>query len=118
MAYMPEAIKRLNTPFKLLIVERYDKKNGVSIPIYRDANDPLIYCNFKTYGGTERDVDGRYVIEDTATVTTHYRPDISSDCKIVRLTDNATFEILNEPEDVEQTHRWLVFKVKRLKGKA
>ena len=118
MAYIPDEIKRLNTPMKLLVVERYEKTGGVSKPIYIEAKDPIIYCNFKSYGGTEKVVDGRYVIEDTANITTWYRPDIKSNCQLIRLKDNAKFEILNEPENVEERDQYLEFKVKRLKGKA
>lgn len=118
MAYMPEEIKQLNTPMKLIVVEKYERKNGVSKPIYKDAVDPVIYCNFKTYGGTERTENDRYVIEDTANIVTWYRPDIRSDSQLIRLSDNATFEILNEPEDIDQTHKYLKFKIRRIKGKA
>lgn len=118
MAYMPEEIKRLNTPMKLLVVERYEKERGVSKPIYKEANDPIIWCNFKSYGGTEKVVDGRYVIEDTAQITTWFRPDITSDCQLIRLRDNAVYEIINEPENIEESNRYLKFKIKRLKGKA
>jgi hypothetical protein len=118
MSYMPNEIKQLNTPMKLLIVDKYEKKNGVSKPIYKNAIDPIIYCNFKTFGGTERTENDRYIIEDTANIVTWFRPDIKSDCLLVRLSDNATFEILNEPEDIDQMHQYLKFKIKRNKGKA
>ena len=118
MAYIPDEIKRLNTPMKLLVVERYEKTGGVSKPIYIEAKDPIIYCNFKSFGGTEKTIDGRYVIEDTANITTWFRPDIQSNCQLIRLKDNALFEILNEPENVEERDQYLKFKVKRIKGKA
>lgn len=118
MAYMPNEIKQLNTPMKLMIVEKYEKTNGVSKPIYKEASDSIIYCNFKTYGGTERTENGRYIIEDTANIVTWFRPDIKSDCQLIRLSDNAVFEILNEPEDIDQMHIYSKFKIKRIKGKA
>lgn len=118
MSYRPETIRNRRTPMKLLVVDKYEKTGGVSKPIYKEASDPIIYCNFKSYGGTETTVNGRYVIEDTATITTIYRPDITSDCRVIRLTDNAIFEIINEPENVEMRNQDLIFKVKRVKGKA
>lgn len=118
MSYMPNEIKQLNTPMKLMIVERYEKTNGVSKPIYKEAAEPIIYCNFKTYGGTETTTNGRYVIEDTANIVTWFRPDIKSDCLLIRLSDNATFEILNEPENIDQMNQYLKFKIARKKGKA
>lgn len=118
MSYMPNEIKELNTPMQLMVVKEYKKTNGVSKPIYEVADEPIIYCNFKTYGGTEKTENGRYVIEDTASIVTWYRPDIKSDSQLIRLSDNAIFEILNEPEDIDQTHKYLKFKIKRIKGKA
>ena len=118
MSYMPNEIKRLNTPMKLLVVDKIEKTAGVSKFTYKEAIDPIIYCNFKTYGGTEREVNGRYVIEDTAQITTYFRPDIKSNCQLVRLSDNAVYEILGEPENIEQANRYLKFKIKRIKGQA
>ena len=118
MTYMPEQIKQLNTPMKLMIVKEYQKTNGVSKAIYEEANDSIIYCNFKTYGGTERTENGRYVIEDTADIVTWFRPDINSDCQLIRLSDNAKFEIINEPENIDQANMYSKFKIRRIKGKA
>lgn len=78
----------------------------------------ILYGSFKTYGGTERDVNGVYSIEDTANVETWYRPDIKSDCRVARATDGAIFEIMNEPEDIDQKHQFMKFKIKRVKGGA
>ena len=118
MAFRPDAIRNRRTPMKLMVVDRYEKIGGVSKPIYKEADNPIIYCNFKTYGGTETTVNGRYVIEDTATITTIYRPDITSNCQVIRLSDNAMFEVINEPENIEMRNQDLIFKVKRVKGKS
>lgn len=118
MAYRPSEIENMRTPMKLRVVDRYEKVNGVSKPIYKDATDPIFHCNFKTYGGTETTVNGRYVLLDTAIITTWYRPDITSNCQVIRLSDNAVFEIKNEPENIEQSNQYLKFKIERIKGKA
>lgn len=118
MAYRPEGTRTRRTPMKLRVVEKYEKTNGVSKPIYKDATDPIIFCSFKTYGGTETTVNGRYVVEDTAQIVTIYRPDIKSNCQVIRLSDNAVFEIINEPENVDERNQDVIFKVRRLKGKA
>ena len=74
----------------------------------------LFFGSFKTYGGTERNVNGVYSIEDTANIETMYRPDITSACRIARANDGAIFDIINEPEDINQRHQFLKFKIKRL----
>lgn len=90
-----------------------------SFPTVEEAlinTDNIFYGSFKTYGGTERDVNGVYSIEDTANIETWFRPDIKSNCRIARADDAAIFEIINEPEDINQRHQYLKFKVKRVKG--
>lgn len=78
----------------------------------------IFFCSFKTYGGTEKTVNGVYSIEDTANIETMYRSDITGVCRIARAEDKAVFDIINEPEDINQRHQFLKFKVKRLKGGA
>lgn len=114
MSYIPAELKHLNVKFNLIKISTTkvlgaDKTNEEKIG--------EVYANFKTYGGTEREVNGKYVVEDTANVITYYRPDIQSNCLLERVDDGARFEILNEPEDIEFRHIALKFKVRRLKGK-
>lgn len=117
--YIPNEIYQLNTAMKLLVVDHYENDGGEKIPVYKEAeDDPIIFCNFKSRGGSEKVIDGRYVIEDTADIVTFFRPDIKSDCLLIRLKDNAKYEIINEPENVEERDQYLKFKIKRLKGKA
>lgn len=118
MPYMPKEIMQLTTAMELFVVDRYEKTGGVSKPIYKKADKPLVYCNFKTYGGKETTINGRYVILDTAYITTWYRPDITSGCLMKRMSDGALYEIINEPDNVEQGNRYLKFTVQRYKGKA
>lgn len=115
MNYRPKEIDNLDCAMRLLI-PTYTKISGVEKKSFPE-NGPLFFANFKTYGGTERDINGKYVNEDTANIVTWYRPDIKSDCRVVRLEDGAVFEVLNEPEDVNFRHMFIIFKVKRVKGK-
>ena len=78
----------------------------------------LFFGSFKSYGGTERIVNGIYSIEDTANIETWYRPDISSNCRIARANDGAIFDVINEPENINMRNQFLKFKVKRVKGGA
>lgn len=114
MAYIPKELKQLNVKFKLVKL-----KNIKVLGADKIVEEPIgeFFANYKSYGGTEREVNGKFVIEDTADVVTFYRPDITSDCKLVRVIDNAEFEILNEPENIEMRNVALKFKVRRLKAK-
>ncbi len=75
-------------------------------------------CNWASYGGTETTVNGVIVVEDTAQIITWYNPDIKAGCRIKRAADGAIFEILGEPENIEQRNMFLSFKVRRVKGGA
>ncbi len=115
-------------PLILLIPTSTEKVKGVNQKIYPTIEEALkvldknkkpanlFFGSFKTYGGTEQNVNGIYSIQDTANIETWYRPDITSNCRIVRESDNAIFDIINEPEDIDQRHQFLKFKVKRIKG--
>lgn len=112
-----------NVPFVLLTpttttVSGVLKKTFPTMAEALEDTRNIIYCSFKTYGGTERDVNGVYSIIDTANVETWYRPDIQSDCRVARATDGAMFEIINEPENINMMNQFLRFKLKRIKGGA
>lgn len=73
---------------------------------------------FRTYGGTEKDVDGVLAVEDTAIIETWYRADIKSNCRVRVLQTGAEYEILGEPENIELRNQFMRFKVRRVKGGA
>lgn len=117
-------------PLVLLIPKDTKQVKGVNKKEYptieealsvKDKNNNsinLFFGSFKTYGGTEKTVNGIYSIEDTANIETWYRPDITSNCKIARANDGAIFDIINEPENINMRNQFLKFKVKRVKGGA
>lgn len=101
----------------LLLTPTYSKVNGVekkTFPAIQSGT--LFYGSFKSYGGTERDVNGVYSIEDTATVETWYMPEIKSNCRVAVAGTNAVYDILGEPENIDMRNQYLVFKLKRVKG--
>ena len=113
---------RPNLPFStplVLLIPTYTKANGVRTKVLPELADGVkIFGTFKTYGGTEKTVDGIYSITDTAVVETWYRPDITSDCIIALADTGAKYEILNEPENIDRRNQFLKFKVQRIKGGA
>lgn len=76
-----------------------------------------INCSFRTFGGTEKTVDGVITVENTAVIETWYRPDIKSNCELEDV-DGLRYEILGTPEDIEQRHQFLRFKIRAIKGGA
>ena len=109
-----------STPYSvplILLQPIHDNAYGVRAKVPDIKNGTLIFGSFKSYGGTERTVDGIYSIEDTADVETWFRPDITSDC-FIALANNPTaiYRIINEPENINMRNQYLKFKVQRFKG--
>lgn len=113
--YKPSSANQMTTAMRLQ-VPTSTTAYGVAKKAYTDGD--VIMCNFKTYGGTESVSNDILSVIDTAQITCWYRPDIKSDCRLKRLSDGAVFEILGEPENLEQRNQILYFKVRRVKGGA
>lgn len=101
-----------NTPVELLN-PTYKTTKGVPKKIYPEKGE-IIFCSFKTYGGTETTVNGVLAVVDTANIETWYRPDITAASQI-RLGARV-YEVMGEPEDIEQRHQFLKFKVRGVRG--
>lgn len=114
MIYRDKNAQEMRTPVKLLIPTGTERYNGVSRTVY-PADGDVIFVNWKSYGGTETNVNGVYSIIDTAVITTWYRPDITANCRIKR-EDGAIYRVIAEPENIEQQNMILQFKVERVKG--
>lgn len=90
----------------------YKTVKGVTVKEYQLIG--TLNCSFKTYGGTESTVNGVLTVVDTANIETWYRPDITSASQI-RLGAKV-YEVIGEPEDIEQRHQFLKFKVRGVNG--
>ena len=115
--YIPKEAAAMTTAVKL------QKRNSTIVSgapeiSYVDADDPIINCSFKTYGGTESVNNGLLTIINTANIVTWYRPDITAACRIILLQDNSVWEIIGEPENIEMRNQILQFKVRKVAGGA
>lgn len=97
-----------------LLNPTYTTVKGVRVKSMVSAG--FLNCSFKTYGGTETTTNDVYTVIDTANIETWYRPDITSASQI-RLGAK-TYEVIGEPEDIEQRHQFLKFKVRGVTGGA
>ena len=122
--YRPNEAAQMTTATRLQ-TPTSDKVLGVSKKTYTEIAG-VVMVNWKSYGGTETTNNGVLSVEDTAQIVCWYRPDIRSDCRLVRLADgynengkpNAVYEIVGEPENIEMRNQFLKFKVRRVKGGA
>lgn len=101
-----------NVPF-FLLTPTYETVKGVRSKVFEKSEKPY-FCSFRTFGGTEKNVNGVLVVEDTATIETWFTPEIKSDCNIE--VDGQQYEILGTPENINKRNQYLVFKVRAVKG--
>lgn len=120
--FRPSEAAQMTTPLRLqqpVTTTSY----GVNKKTYQNTNG-VVMANFKTYGGTEKNVNGVISIEDTAQIVCRFRPDIKSGCRFVLLdgtedTDDAKcYEVLGVPENIEMRNMFLKCKLRHVKGGA
>lgn len=109
MNYRPNGYQQLSTPVKLYRTTT-EKRLG-QVVRNREYVD-IIYCNVKAYGGTNVINGNEWRIEDTLDLVTWYRPEITGNCAVE--IDGKMYEIIGAPEDAENRHVWVKFKVKRV----
>lgn len=107
-----------STPILLYIPTKTIKK-GVEVKTWpSDENAIRLNCSFKTYGGTDLNVNGILSVTDTAYIETWYRPDIKSDCRFKVISTGAIYEVLGSPENIEMRNQFIKIKVKTVEGGA
>ena len=110
------------TPFAtpiMLLIPSISTSYGVETKSFPEiSSGKLFFGTFRTFGGTERDVNGMYAVEDTAVIETWYDPEITAACRIGLPVNNTVYEIVGTPENIEMRNQYLRFKVKRVTGGA
>lgn len=113
--FRPASAAQMTTAMRLQ-TPKTETVLGVAKKTFTDGD--VIMCNFKTFGGTEQVNNDILSVIETAQITCWFRPDITSGCRLKRLSDGAVFEILGDPENLEQRNQILYFKIQRVKGGA
>lgn len=110
--------KDFGTPMLLYTVTGYTESMGVQKPVHA-TEGILFYGSFATYGGTERAVNDIVVVEDTATVETWYMPEFTAAARVALAENPAKlYEIVGEPENIEQRNLYTKMKLTRVQGGA
>ena len=112
--YKPSAA--FNVPLKVY-KPTYETRVGVKTKIYPETGFE-IFGTFKTFGGTDLNVNGIYSVIDTAEIETWYRPDITSDCQIELVETGERYEVLGKPENIGRRNQYLKIKVQSIEGGA
>ena len=102
-----------------LLIPTESKVKGVTKKTFPDSGKGIrINCSFKTYGGTESNVNGVISVVNTGILETWYRPDVKADCRIRLLQTGEVYEIISKPENIDMRNQFLKFKVKAIEGGA
>ena len=110
--------KPFDVPLLLYPVTGTEKVKGVPKKVYA-SKGILFFGSFATFGGTEREVNGVTVVEDTATVETWYMPEFAASGRIALAdTPSVIYEILGTPENIERRNQFSKFKIRRVQGGA
>lgn len=110
--------KPFDTPLLLYPVTGTERKLGRDVKTYA-TEGILFFGSFATYGGTEREANGLHIVEDTANVETWYRPEFAASGRVALANAPAKlYEIVGEPEDIEQRHQFCKMRLTRVQGGA
>lgn len=107
-----------NLPFDvpaLHLKRSLEKVNGTNQETFTEAKEPF-FCSAKSYGGTEKQVNGVTVIEDTWWIDAFFDPAFGKGDRIRFLDDNTEFEVLASPENINRRGQYMRFKVVRIGG--
>lgn len=110
--------KKFDVPMLLYTVTGQQKTMGVVKKTY-SFTGRLFWGSFATYGGTESTANGIITVEDTATIETTYDPEFTASARIALANaPERLYEVIGEPENIEQRNRYTKMKVKRVEGGA
>ena len=110
--------KPFDTPMLLYPVIGSENVMGATVNTYAPEGI-LFFGSFATYGGTEHNVNGLYSVEDTATVETWYMPEFAASGRVALANNQAKlYQIVGEPEDIEQRHQFTKMRLTRVQGGA
>lgn len=103
-----------NVPF-FILKPKITKEKGVRVKTFEKIED-VYWCSFRTFGGTEKQINDVTVVEDTAVIETYFDPMIAADCNIE--VDGKVYEILGTPENINMRNQYMKFKVRAVEGGA
>lgn len=114
--YKPAA--PFNVAMRLLVPTTAVVK-GVTKKVYPNPEEGILFNgSFRTFGGTESNINNVYTVVDTATIDTWYNPQIKADCRIYLCEAGMTYEIIATPENIEMRNQYLQIRCRMLGGDA
>ena len=110
--------KDLRTP-ATIIVPNFTNQQGKTIKDFSTPKETFdVFCNFKSYGGSEIQNNNIIVVLDTAEIVCWYDPRIKADCRLKLAESGAMYDVIGEPENIDKANVFCKFKIQRVKGGA
>ena len=111
-----------NAPFDVamkLLIPTSSVVKGVTKKVYPNPEeiDDVFFGSFKTYGGAENFSNDVYTVFNTAKIDTWFNPNIKADCQIYICETGESYQVINEPENIDMRHQFMQFKVEKIGGK-
>jgi SPP1 family predicted phage head-tail adaptor len=91
-------------------------KKGVKTKTFEKVLD--FNASFRTFGGTESDINGVYTVKETATVDTWYNPEFKAGCQIKNSATGDVYDIVGAPDNINMRNQYIQFKVVKAGGQA
>lgn len=107
-----------NVPMKLLVPTSVTVQGVLKKSFSDPESSELFFGAIKRYNGVENVQNGMYTVIDTIVIDTWYRPDIKADCRVYMCDTGETFELINDPDDINMRHQYMQFKIRKVGGKA
>ena len=107
-----------NVAMRLLVPTTTNVKGVVKKTFSAPEDSFLFYGSFRTFGGTESNVNDVYALVDTATIDTWYNPAFKADCRIFLCDTGETYEIMATPENINRRNQYLQLRCRKLGGTA
>ena len=109
---------KISRPFRSvfhILKPTYTHTYGVDTQTWDDIG--IFHGSVRSFGGTEKVENGVLSVETTKVVQTNYDTRLTAS---VRLLDDTgvQWEVLGAPEDLDEKHRFMQFKIRKVRGGA
>ena len=101
------------TPVQLQI----PKERVIKGVVKKDYTDGETFnVSWKSKGGTETQVNGVVMVQDTVEICCWFNPNIQTNCRIKNLMTGLVYEIYTPVENVDSRSQFAKFKAKNISG--
>ena len=108
----------IHRPFRSvfhILEPTFEHVYGVDTRTYKDIG--TFHASARSFGGTESVENGVMSVVSTKVLQTPYDKRLKASVRLLDET-GVQWEVLGEPEDLEEKHRFMMFKIRKVVGGA